>query len=442
MTDEMTCERWIAIFEAEMLGDPPSEGERAVVAHHEETCVGCASERAAWQALATLPKTQGDPAAVVEAVLRADLADRKPEKRLFTWRRVTALTLAAAAIVIAVLSTRRRPIVPDGPSVGAHLDTVSGDVAVDGVRAVPGESLGVGARVTSRGGSACFLVEPAVRVCLDKGATLSIGDLALAHRRIDVTEGHVVASLDPQPAGATFALSTRVGTVTAVGTAFSVDVDGDAVVARVLHGVVVVRAGAVEQRLSAHGRLALGSTMPGTMTRVEEHPDEALLLLQEVELSPPAPSASAVDVLSLPRSSDTAPSASASSPTPPTQSAPDMLRAARDLRAHGRYAEAARAYQELEDKYPSSDEARAALLSLGDLQIGSLNDPAGALRSFDAYLAAGGTQVQEARYRRIRALRGLGRTHDERVGIEAFLTDYPSSSEAPSLRGRLDELAP
>jgi hypothetical protein len=44
---------------------------------------------------------------------------------------------------------------------------------------------------------------------------------------------------------------------------------------------------------------------------------------------------------------------------------------------------------------------------VGELQLGGLSDPRGALRSFDAYLAKPGALTEEAQAGRTRALRAL-----------------------------------
>jgi tetratricopeptide (TPR) repeat protein len=120
-------------------------------------------------------------------------------------------------------------------------------------------------------------------------------------------------------------------------------------------------------------------------------------------------------------------------------SADELLSRAREQRAAGRYGEAAGTYRRLLSLYPRSDQARAALVSLGELELSQLGNADSALASFDAYLRGGGALAQEARYGRIRALRKLGRLGDERSAIEAFLRDYPRSVQATALRARLLE---
>ncbi len=120
-------------------------------------------------------------------------------------------------------------------------------------------------------------------------------------------------------------------------------------------------------------------------------------------------------------------------------SADELLARAREHRAAARYAEAAATYRRLLSLYPRSDQARAALVSVAELELSQLGNAEAALASFDAYLRGGGALAQEARYGRIRALRKLGRVGDERAAIEAFLRDYPRSVQATALRARLLE---
>jgi hypothetical protein len=117
-------------------------------------------------------------------------------------------------------------------------------------------------------------------------------------------------------------------------------------------------------------------------------------------------------------------------------SAAELLSRARTLRRNGRYREAEAAYRKLFAAHPKSAEARASLVSLGELQLSELGDPKGALESFDAYLKGKGALSQEARYGRVRALGRLGRKDEERRAIEQFLADYPRSVQASSLRAR------
>jgi tetratricopeptide (TPR) repeat protein len=117
-----------------------------------------------------------------------------------------------------------------------------------------------------------------------------------------------------------------------------------------------------------------------------------------------------------------------------------LLAEARTLRASGEFREAAEAYRRLESAYPESAEAHASLVSLGDLLVAQLADPAGGLKAFDAYLASGGVLAEEAAFGRIGALRALGREGEEREAVVSFLARYPGTLHDDALRARLRAL--
>jgi hypothetical protein len=77
------------------------------------------------------------------------------------------------------------------------------------------------------------------------------------------------------------------------------------------------------------------------------------------------------------------------------------------------------------------------MVSLGELQLSQLGDANAALRSFEAYLRGGGTLRQEASYGRIRALRRLGKLAEARAAAAAFMSTYPHSAQAATLRKEL-----
>lgn len=139
--------------------------------------------------------------------------------------------------------------------------------------------------------------------------------------------------------------------------------------------------------------------------------------------------------------SEPAPTASATTAAiAPPPSADDLLKRAQKLYTTGDMAGATAAYRALVARYPGSGEARAALISLGQLSLAG-GRPAEALANFDRYLASGGPLSTEARVGRIAALRSLGRTADERAAIEQLLAQVGDSSvHAARLKARLAEL--
>lgn len=127
---------------------------------------------------------------------------------------------------------------------------------------------------------------------------------------------------------------------------------------------------------------------------------------------------------------------------PLPKSADALLSHAQELLRDGKTTAAMRAYERLVNRFGGSREAKAALVSMGRIEL-QRGHAKRALSHFDAYLAASaGALVEEARYGRIRALRKLGRTTQERKSIEAFLADHARSIYAPRLRKRAEELRP
>ncbi|WP_437811173.1 tetratricopeptide repeat protein [Sorangium sp. So ce1078] len=117
-----------------------------------------------------------------------------------------------------------------------------------------------------------------------------------------------------------------------------------------------------------------------------------------------------------------------------------LLRRAQARLGEGKTAEASAAYRALLAQHPSSPEARAALVSLGQIALHQ-GKAAEALGHFERYLAGpGGPLAAEARVGRVQCLRRLGRTADERAAIVDFLSRHGVSVHAPRLRARLSEL--
>lgn len=122
-------------------------------------------------------------------------------------------------------------------------------------------------------------------------------------------------------------------------------------------------------------------------------------------------------------------------------SAEQMLADAHEHRRASQWRAAARAYRRLIKAHPRSASAHNALVSLGDLLLDRLGDPAGAARSYSRYLRnGGGTLAREARYGLVRAKRASSDRRGERKAIEAYLRHHPQTSRANALRERLGKL--
>jgi hypothetical protein len=423
----------------------------------------------------------------------------------------SAAALAIAAAAVFYLRRGHRQAIESVPQPSLALESSAAEItfAAGAVEAGPapaailaGTALAEGAVVRTTAGTACLRIEPGVRVCLDRDTEVVMRDKSLAHRRLNLAHGHLVASLDPQPAGAQFTVtSTNDAAVTAHGTVFSVETHGDGVVVRVHEGAVDAGAANRTRKVVAHESFTIGEPDSRPASQDEEALDRAIARPGDLWIGGPwsaldiksdVPGAVvSVDGLSVgvapiamlvspgthsvragepetmgelvrvsegehwsrtftaPRA-PTTPAVSTSGTRPPRgvpnrsgtgRATPaDLLSKARDLRADGKAAEAAAAYRELEAQYPKSPEAHASFVLLGDIELANLNDASGALRSFNAYLVGGGELAQEAKYGRIRALRALGRSAEERKAIEDFVATYPKSVQTRTLQSRLEEL--
>jgi tetratricopeptide (TPR) repeat protein len=513
----LDCERWASLFDRRSVGDTLAEDEILFSRQHETSCAECRRELGVWESfggvVANAPAVAPIDSLALTELLRKKLAAETAEapkvvaitsaRRPLGRRAAYAGALIALAASIALVVRSRRDQSAAMQVAEVHVTLISADGAVDQKATEAGAAVREGVALRAAGGPLCLSIEPSVRACLADGSEATLADATLAHRRFDLKKGRISVSLDPQPRGTTFTVSTEAGTVTAVGTLFSVEVpqDGTPTIARVVHGVVDVRPRrGGSQSLRAHEAMALDATGPRELVVDEEQRDVALSRVGD--LAAIEPKSAQLDVRSAPfaglvrvdgvdlgrvpvsialavgahrieianaaspvneavelhngehlvRSYDLSRAVEASavgpsraSPAPeasaPRESAAALLDQARQLRAAGKFKEAVGVYRRLESNYRGSREAITALVSLGDLQLSRLHDSGGALQAFDAYLASGDKLLwREAQYGRIQALRSLGRTADERHAIEEFLKRYPTGVQKDPLRARLQEL--
>ena len=265
----------------------------------------------------------------------------------------------------------------------------------------------------------CVRLSPAVTTCADSGSTIEVASPP-PHLRVKVTRGRVIARLDRKTRGESFALVTREGEMVATGTTLGVDVSAVDVTYRVLEGTVTVRSS--NRRVELRGPAAVRGT---DLQRADYSPEEQLLDVTVLSrpLQPTEPTTTSLVEHN-------------SSGTLPVKTPGELLTEARSARANGDQVAAVEKYRELLRVHPQSAESVVARISLADLLL-ARGDFLGALSSYNAYLHSGGPLAPEAHYGRIRALRALSRTGEERREIESFLAVHPKSAYAATLRGRL-----
>jgi TolA-binding protein len=121
-------------------------------------------------------------------------------------------------------------------------------------------------------------------------------------------------------------------------------------------------------------------------------------------------------------------------------SAHDLFVAANAARVRGDVAEAVGQLQMLEQRFPASNEAKTAHLTLGMLHL-QKGEAESALQEFRRSEALGaGATMPEALWGESQALRALGRTTDERAVLKNLLRDFPHSAYAGAASKRLGDV--
>ncbi len=377
----------------------------------------------------------------------------------------------------------------------SELVFVSGDVTLDGKEVRLGQStLNGGEELATGAGRACFTVEPSINVCVAEESRVVVSSLVEEQIRIKVVEGRAVAALGPRKEGHTFTLSDGEVNALARGTIFALTkdaartrvtvVEGRVEVSHAKRGTALVKAhsqldvrpgvpdesSAISRAQEAQflalvaprdlwqrgelGLLSVGREADGSEAMIgDEGPfplpvttfapvgrhrivirdavgAEALL---DVEVRPGE--TREVDSRSAtPRRHDAAETVRSK------KSASELLGEARAAITRGDSRAALAAYRRLRALYPNSAEASTVLVTMGKLELRQ-NSPAGALNAFNAYLGRGGPLEPEALAGKIRALRALGRKHEEQRVIESYLRRYPNGFEAVALKKRLEILS-
>jgi hypothetical protein len=413
------CVRWTQLSDRDAVGQTVAEGEREFLSLHAQTCEQCSREDAVFRALLAPPASDEQPSELEAAGILGRVTERLARERQARQRRWVAGASGALAIAagVAVWVTRS----------GDAAAPASAPIAVHSLRQapVPPPATSVTRPATASG---CAEVVAGVLACTAEATVITRRDIVSNERFLELDRGHIVVSLARQPEGTTFSIVTAAGRVTAVGTVFSVESREDGTtIARVVEGNVAVRqtGDATSRPLRAGESLRLGKPKPSALTQEERERDLALLP-PEVRGALPAATGSSTSASGL---------APASTPEA-------LLKQALALRSQGQFRRAADVYRKIHEASPRSAAGAAALLSLGELLLSSLNEPAAALTAFDSYLARGGELSQEAAFGKIRALRALRRSAEERSAIEQFLRQYPDSPQSRVLRQRLTTLNP
>lgn len=220
---ERDCERWIAIADAAVLGEPVSAADREFEREHQSACPRCRGEASTWSSLRPSRLQVVPNAEDVDEILK--LAARDPSRSSPRARTVQispravalgtgAALLAAAAATALWLASSEGRLVSNSPIATAVDSAPSAATTSERTPLVAGRQ----ARAT------CHEVTLGITLCMTAGTELSSVELSPPHRAVQLVHGHVVASVASQPPGTSFSIATKDGKVTAVEAELGVEV--------------------------------------------------------------------------------------------------------------------------------------------------------------------------------------------------------------------------
>lgn len=432
MTNQQ-CKQWIDLADRDAIGETISNEDRTFLREHVEVCSECRAESALWDDMRADPETdtQGLRPPTIDQLM-ASARPSLPPRRLRRRSTLIAGGFVAAAMAAAVLFI-----------VFLGQPTTNENHAAN----IPRVTTGEWTETTDE--PRCLDRSDEARVCLAPRSKARPFNTDGGREGYELARGTIAVDLPPRVPRRPFVITTPGGEVEAVGTVFAVQVtQSGRAVAQLLEGRLRIRAPGVDTvAITAGETLVVGDSGPESLEPRDAEPLRALLGLPEPTEGPASAELSLESTEPEPIETKRGASsrrqpATSSTEEPSTEiSPPSLLQKARRFRLEGRHQEAAAAYRELQQRHPASAEARASLVSLGQLQLSHLGAPSAALRSFNGYLARrGGALDREALHGRISALRALGRSNDERQAIEGYLQRFPSGVRARSLRLRLDAL--
>jgi hypothetical protein len=484
------CDRWMELTDQAAVGGNLNDKDRTWLSQHASVCQNCGAEKHFYASL-------GDALGRPEMLFVPSHKATPARPRIFA-RKPMVLGLALAAGVALVVGGsialhRSSPTTSlPAPAVTAQVLFASGDARLGSAPAEAGQKVPQGEHLGTGSGLACMGIAGSIEVCLDAGSAATFALNEPNQILVYLEKGALLARLDHQPVGRKFFVRTAGAEVQAVGTRFSVRVEADGNTRVRLHeGKLAVRsasrvttdlAAPVQARIAQDIRVAplsaaesgedkaladlVGVTraQTGASLFLNSTPTGADVLLDNVaigktpismflakavhvRLSAPdfEPVSDWIEVRDQPRiersftltalSKVPAEVVDKPSPRPLAHVSPGQLLAkAQALRAQGQYKGCAQIYRRLWSEFPGSEEAKVSMISLGELELVQSKNPSSALTAFNAYLHLGGPLDREARFGKIRALRALDRSAEAERETARFLSDYPTSIQASTLR--------
>jgi ferric-dicitrate binding protein FerR (iron transport regulator) len=459
----------------EYLAEELSEERRAMVRVHLAVCDSCSESLRIWTGLEVAAR-RADIRPLPPLIERRLVSGNVPEPIEQT-RRTTPrpLLMAVPAALAAAAAIALVLLLPGADSSEQPSSTaVSYPVLVEHPPQ-EGSLLGPPPRV-ARSERRVIPVSPGTALWLGDDARVSVERLDESEARFRIDRGFAVAEVGPVDPGYRFVIHTPDGEVEARGTVFSVQVASSGrTKVRVAEGQVEVRrkGRASAARILDAGQEADTTAETPTAATAESIAADMAFLFGPIEqpsvaepIAPAAQVTAGTPVASRDSehrteparaSPEPAPEQAADTKTPDEEPEPDepegaledesghtpesMIKLAQAYRSRRMFSAAARTYERLVAKFPGSPSAANALVSLGQLELTALGDPASALERFDAYLdrSPSGPLAAEARVGRVRALARLGRVSQLESAARDYLSVHPSGRAAAEMHRRLGD---
>ena len=254
---------------------------------------------------------------------------------------------------------------------------------------------------TADDGVAVLRRDDEVTLALGPGTTLGVDRVSTGSVEVSLSSGWLAGRVDHGDEPLEVRVETPAGELHVLGTIFAVEVtSADAVTVRVSRGEVAFETHEGQGRVTvAAGHEAVFPEARTTETSQQVVRRDEALLNGRLE----APSEAVA-----------------------TASVEELFERAEAARRGGRHAQAASLYRRI----AASDNSSAggtALISLGQLSLGPLGQPAQARRAFSSYLSSGRRALrQEAFVGLLRSQRALGQSAAARATARRYLEQYPN----------------
>lgn len=368
-----------------------------------------------------------DRAAII-AAMGQGIGEGKPSPR---WGRWGALVAGIAAAVALAIVWRVAPSAPESAPPAS-----SAKAAARAPNAVTG---------TVPPGAAEAVDEPTlialpydIRLLVSAGGQVAVETHTDDLLAVRLSKGAVLASVNPHVDGPDFRVVTKTGSVTVTGTIFSVDATDDALETEVLRGSVEVATGEETVAVTKGHAYRLGDEAQRTIdAKATERLGARLARLETCE----ATACVMVDLTQIEAEKSNAAATSSPDVAKRRPTAAALLDEAEALQDARQWPEAAEALERLMKTYPKARAALISRITLGNLQLDRLGNPAAALKSFDKYLASKDPMLRkEALLGKASALEKLGRREEEIETLEHLVAEYPTGMQTRRAEQRLSRL--